>query len=304
MKIGVVGAGAVGCFYGGVLARAGHQVRLVGRAALADVVQREGLKLEMPSFVGRVALQASTTAEAVADCQLVLCCVKSGDTEAAGRQLAPVLSKDAVVISCQNGVDNAQRLGALLKQPVLPAVLYVAVGMAGAGHVLHRGGGQIVIGPSEHSDAIADLFVEAGIPCRVSPDVMSALWDKLLINCAFNALSAIPQMRYGELVRQAGVPEVMRDVVEECRAVAAAAGISLGNEPYAAIRQIAQTMEMQYSSTAQDLAAGKRSEIDHLNGYIVRRGQQLGVHTPVNRTLQTLVHLMEGRAAAPRQPGE
>jgi 2-dehydropantoate 2-reductase len=302
MKIGVIGAGAMGCFYGGMLARAGHEVVLIGRRPFVEQVQREGLRLEMAAFDGLVAVQAATEMEALAGCELLLFCVKSGDTEIAGRQLAPVLSRNAVVISFQNGADNPERLQAVLKHPVLPATLYVAAGMIGPAHVQHRGGGAIVIGASERSEAIAKLFDAAGIPCKVSAEVMSALWDKLLINCAFNALSAIPQMPYGELFQRPGVQALMHDVVEECRAVAKVAGIALGSEPYAAIRKIAETMPMQYSSTAQDLAAGKPSEIDYLNGYIVRRGQELGVPTPVNRALQTLVHLMEGRVATTRKP--
>jgi len=117
--------------------------------------------------------------------------------------------------------------------------------------------------------------------------------DHLILNCAYNAVSAIAQQSYGEAVKGEGIREVMRDVVDECLAVARADGVSIPGDVDAAVRNIVETMPGQHSSTAQDLARGKRSEIDHLNGFIVRRAQALGVDAPVNRTLWALVKLIE-----------
>ena len=127
-------------------------------------------------------------------------------------------------------------------------------------------------------------------------NVRGALWAKLILNCAYNALSAISQLPYGRLVTSEGVRDSMRDVVDECVAVAQADGVTLPPDVDAAVRRIAETMPGQYSSTAQDLARGKRSEIDHLNGYIAQRGAALGVPTPANRLLHTLVRLIEDKA--------
>jgi len=123
--------------------------------------------------------------------------------------------------------------------------------------------------------------------------VMGALWGKLIVNCAYNALSAITQLPYGKLVQGAGIPKVMFDVVEECLAVARAAGVTVTGNLHEGVERIARTMPGQFSSTAQDLARGKKTEIDHLNGYVVRKGEDLGIPTPVNRTLASLVQLME-----------
>ena len=126
-------------------------------------------------------------------------------------------------------------------------------------------------------------------------NVRSALWAKLITNCAYNALSAITQLPYGRLVKGEGVTVVLRDLVAECVAVAKADGVTIPGDVDADVRKIAETMAGQYASTAQDLARGKRSEIDHLNGLIVRRGEALGVATPANRLLHAIVKLIESK---------
>jgi 2-dehydropantoate 2-reductase len=231
----------------------------------------------------------------VAGADVVLCCVKSPDTEGAARAMQPHLAPGTLVLSLQNGVDNAERLRAVLAQEVLPAVVYVATEMAGPGHVRHHGRGELVIGPSPRSAALVEVFGAAGVPVQVSDNVAGALWAKLVLNCAYNALSAITQLPYGRLVQGEGIGEVMRDLVDECLAVARAEGVTLPGEAQEAVRRLAGTMPAQYSSTAQDLARGKPSEIDHLNGLVVRRGEARGVPTPVNRALWALVKLMEAQ---------
>ena len=176
MKIAVMGAGAVGCYYGGMLARAGHEVTLIARAHHATAINASGLLLETQAFTERVRVAASTDASAADGAQWVLFCVKSTDTESAGRALAPHLAEGAVVLSLQNGVDNAERLQAAIGRPVIPAVVYVATEMAGPGHVRHHGRGELVIAPSPASAHLADTLGAAGVPVQVSDNVASALW--------------------------------------------------------------------------------------------------------------------------------
>lgn len=297
-RIAVMGAGAVGCYYGGMLARAGHRVTLIGRAQHVQAIESEGLRLEATRFDERVRLSASTEPGAVQGAQLVLFCVKSSDTESAGLQVRPHLAPDALVLCLQNGVDNAERLRSVLPpQQVAAAVVYVATEMAGPGHVKHHGRGELVIEATPQSEAIARLLIAAGVPTEISANVRGALWAKLIVNCAYNALSAIAQVPYGPLVQAAGVPAVMRDVVAECLAVAQAEGVQVPGDMALAVRRIAETMPGQYSSTAQDVARGKPSEIDHLNGLVVRRGEALGIATPANRVLHALVKLVESKKA-------
>ncbi|WP_415204404.1 ketopantoate reductase family protein [Pseudorhodoferax sp.] len=295
LKIAVVGAGAVGCYYGGMLARAGHAVTLIGRPQHVEVWNTQGLRMQTLQFDERVPVAASTEVAAAAGADLVLFSVKSPDTEAAGRALRPHLAPDALLLTLQNGVDNADRLRRVLPQPVAAAVVYVATEMAGPGHMRHHGRGELVIEPGPRSEAAAAALRAAGVPTEISDNVRGALWAKLVLNCAYNALSAIAQMPYGRLVQAPGVPEVMGDLVAECLAVATADGVHIPGDVHAAVRGIAETMAGQFSSTAQDLARGKPTEIDHLNGYVMRRGQALGVATPVNRAMWTLVKLAEQR---------
>ncbi|MBC5785382.1 2-dehydropantoate 2-reductase [Ramlibacter sp. USB13] len=294
MKVAVMGAGAVGCYFGGMLARAGHHVTLVARPQHVEAIRDGGLRMETRQFDERVALQAGTDAAAARDADLVLFCVKSLDTEAAGRQLREVLRPGALVLCLQNGVDNADRLRTVLPDhEVAAAVVYVATEMAGPGHLKHHGRGELVVEPARGIETVVQALVASGVPTEVSPDVRSALWLKLVLNCAFNAVSAIAQKPYGFTVAGTGIPEVIRDVIDECLAVAKADGVTLAVDPHEAARKLVETMPTQSSSTAQDLARGKPTEIDFLNGYVVRRGEALGIATPANRVLWALVKLLE-----------
>src|SRR5258707_7470104 len=283
MKIAVMGAGAVGCYYGFKLARAGHDIVLIGRAQHVEAIERQGLRLKTQTFDEHIRVTASTEGSAVQGAQLVLFGVKSNDTEGGAAAIKPHLTPDAVVLSMQNGVENADRLRGLLPQEVVAAVVYVGTEMAGPGHVRHHGRGELVIEQSKASDDVARVLIAAGVPTDISDNVRGALWAKLILNCAYNALSAITQLPYGRLGKGEGVTVVIRDLVDECLAVAKADGVTIPGDVDVAVRKIAETAAGQYASTAQDLARGKRSEIDHLNGLIVRRGEALGVATPANR---------------------
>ena len=293
MHIAVMGAGAVGCYYGGLLARAGHTVTLIARPSHVQAIAAHGLRLQTATSDEHIALNANSDVAALKDAELVLFCVKSSDTESAGAQMKAYLRKDATVLSLQNGVDNAQRLQAVLGQDVIATVVYVATAMAGPGHVQHFGRGDLVLGQHPRSEQLAELLSQAAIPSTVSNNVQGALWTKLIINCTYNAASAITQRPYGELVQQPGMWQLMRSAHDECMAVAQAAGVKLDAPLWPMIENIARTMQGQYSSTAQDLQKNKATEIDHLNGFIVRQGQQLGVSTPVNAALQTLVKALQ-----------
>jgi 2-dehydropantoate 2-reductase len=294
MKIAVMGAGAVGSYYGGLLARAGHEVMLVGRAAHVDAVRHTGLRLQTTRFDQTLPLGASTDPQAVAEADWVLVCVKAGDTDVTARAIAPHLRDGALVLSLQNGIDNAERLQTLLpRQRVLPVLVYAAVELTGPGHVRHHGRGDLVIGAGPDSDAITALFTGAEVPVQIRPDLRAALWSKLVVNCAYNALSAISRLPYGRMIQGPGIEATMREAVAECLAVARADGIELPADSWERVRALADAMPTQHSSTAQDLARGRRSEIDQLNGHVVRRGDALGVPVPVNRALHALVRLLE-----------
>lgn len=295
MKVAVMGAGAVGCYFGAMLARAGHDVTLIARPQHVEAVRQHGLMFESQSFSGHIPVQATTDASGVEGADIVLFCVKSPDTESAGRAIVPFLKQGAVILCLQNGVDNAERLQAATGRIAIPAVVYVATEMAGPGHVRHKGRGELIIGSSAASDDIARQFIAAAIPATVSDTVVSELWTKLITNCAYNALSAIAELPYGPLLRVEGVTDVMRAVIGECEAVARALNIPLPATLRDSTLALAASMPEQYSSTAQDLARGKPTEIDYLNGYVVKKGAALGIPTPTNLALQVMVKAREAR---------
>jgi 2-dehydropantoate 2-reductase len=306
-RIAVVGAGAVGCYFGGMLARAGAPVTLIGRAQHVEAIKRDGLLIDSLHFKERVSVSASTDLGPVRGAQLVLFSVKTVDTEGTAKLLAPYLATDTNVVSLQNGVDNAERIDFAAGIQAISAVVYIAAEMIGLGQVKHSGRGDLVIGnPVSNQGAsesdlaeIAEVFARAGVPCRVSQNITLELWTKLIMNCAYNALSALSQMRYGRLVGDPGSVEVMKKVVDEGVAVGNASGVRLSAEKLlAAVLDLGHVVPQALSSTAQDIARGKPTEIDSLNGFLVRRGAEVGVPAPVNQTLHSLVKLLERSPSA------
>ncbi|HKE85221.1 MAG TPA: 2-dehydropantoate 2-reductase [Vicinamibacterales bacterium] len=295
-QVAVMGAGAVGCYFGGLLARAGHDVTLIGRPLHVEAIVRDGLHMDTATFDEHVRVKASSDPAAVEGAQLVLFCVKSGDSERAGHQIAPHVGKDTLVLCLQNGCDNDQRLRAVLAQPeVAAAVVFLGAEMRAPGVVKHHGSGELVIEPSRTIPGLTQMFEAAAIPTRVSDNVRGELWRKLIINCAYNAISALARKPYGQIVPSPGVRDVMRDIVDECLAVATAEGINVPGDVDAAVWRIVETIPQQYSSTAQDIVRGKPTEIDYLNGHVVRRGKALGIRTPANQVLWAMVKLIEAK---------
>ena len=296
--VAVMGAGAVGCFFGGLLARAGAPVTFIGRRHHVDAIARDGLFLEGLHFQERVAAAATTDAGAARDADIVLFCVKTLDTENAAKTLQPHLAPQATVVSMQNGVDNAERIYSAAGIEAVPAVVYVACAMMAPGHVKHNGRGDLIVGKGPRAAAVASMFERAGVPCPVSDRVKAELWMKLIMNCAYNAMSALCRARYGNIVRAPWTRELMRRTVLEVVSVARTAGVPLEEEPAVeAAYTLGEAMASALSSTAQDIDRGKPTEIDSLNGYVVRRGKDLGVDTPVNQALHGLVKLLEASGA-------
>lgn len=305
--IAVVGAGAVGSYFGAVLALAGHPVTLIGRAPHVQAVLRQGLQLLRDGARATAHPAATTEMTGVHGADLVLVCVKAGDTEAVAQALAPLLAPQALVLSLQNGVENVATLARHLHRTVLPVVVYAATALPAPGVVQHFGGGDLVIGHAaagpavaaelQQAQAVAALFASAGVGVQVSHDAAAALWAKLVVNCACNAISALAQAPYARMAALPAVHELQRALVHEAVAVARADGQPLSEETMlAAVARIAATMPAQLSSTAQDLARGRPTEILHLNGHVVRRGAALGIATPANQALLALVQLAEDRA--------
>ena len=334
LRVAVVGAGAVGSYFGGMLARSGVPVTLIARAAHVEAIRANKLFLDTMSFQERVAVNASTEISAARDADVVLFCVKMTDTEEAARSLAPYLAPNAIVVSLQNGVYNVPRIRAASGIDALAAVVYIAAAIPEPGHVKHSVGGSLAVGeladrkladrtladrgpvnrtladrnspskssaspPAGRAERIAALFTAAGVPCRVSPDIEADLWSKFVLNCAGNAVTGITQISYERLAHSAITPDIFNLVIAETVAVARAAGVKLPDVDFVSegLKFLQGVGSDATSSTAQDLARGKRTEIDSLNGYVARRGKELGIATPANLVLFALVKLLEEKAA-------
>ncbi len=299
-KIAVVGAGAVGGYFGGLFARAGAPVILIGRPSFVEAVQKDGLLLDTTAFKERVKVEASTDLSAARGAEIVLFCVKTTDTASTAKELASILRPGAILVSMQNGADNAEQIHAASGLKALAAAVYVGASVPAPGVIKHEGRCDIVLGPeNEPTRRVADIFNRAKIPARISQNLMGELWTKLVWNCALNALSALGKVTYGEILASTEARQLVEGTVYEVLAVAKAAGIKPPGleDPQAALAgayKIAQAMSGTRSSTSQDMMRGKKTEIDSLNGFIMRKGRELGVPTPLNHALYTLVKLAEG----------
>lgn len=293
MHVVVIGAGAIGSYVGGALAQSGHDVTFLARPAQCEALRQHGLRCDTATGKQSVFVKAVSQTQDLKLADYVLVCVKSADTEQAGRDLIPALRPDTVVFSLQNGVENAQRLESVTHRPVVPVAVYIAVSMLAAGHVVHHGGNRLVMGQAENSANNAAFFAQAGFTVTVSSHIMTVLWEKLMVNCAYNGLSALSQIPYARMMQINGVQDVMVSLVQECQTVASALGIPSSPEIMENLFTIASAMPEQMSSTAQDLRRGKLTEIEALNGYIVRKGQELGIATPANQVILVLTRLAE-----------
>jgi 2-dehydropantoate 2-reductase len=303
-KVAVLGAGAVGGYFGGMLARAGVPVVMIGRPSFVEAVQRSGLHIDSVHLQETVHPEASTELAAAAGADIVLFCVKTTDTVSVAKKLPAILPQDALILSMQNGVNNAEEIRAASGIAALPAVVYVAASVPTPGTIKHWGRGDLVIGPqNDRTEKVAPIFLGAKIPCRISDNIEGELWTKLVWNCALNAISALGRVSYGEILASADAKKLVEAAVYETLNVAHAKGVHPPGleDPQVAIAgsyKIAEQMSGTRSSTAQDLMRGKHTEIDSLNGFVARVGAELGVPTPVNHALYTLVKLYESEFPA------
>ncbi|MBK5256716.1 MAG: 2-dehydropantoate 2-reductase [Vicinamibacteria bacterium] len=318
-RIGVMGGGAIGCLYGGWLARAGAPVTIVARAIHVEAMNANGLRVTGRDFDFRTSVRAATKMDVLSQSEIVLFCTKTRDTEKVALELKPFLAEKATVLAFQNGVDGASRLSTILDHAVFPAALIVSCLIEGPGHVRHNGRGDVLLGEwfPGRPDAVtrmallhdlAETLRRASIPSSVPDDIRLTLWTKLAMNCGYNALSALGRARYQRLVTTAASRTLMRQIVEELVAVGRKDGVSLDFEVVLKqVMDLAEGFPEAISSTGQDIAQGRATEIDDLNGYVARRGRALGVPAPLNETLQLMMKVLEeaptDSAFFPKVPG-
>lgn len=295
MNVVVMGAGAVGGYFGGRLAQAGHRITLVARGAHLLALQQRGLRLH--STLGDASLQRLRAVEDPREVapdagpvDVVLFTVKAQDSTAAAERIAPLVSAGTRVLTLQNGVDGVEVLRRRFgDERVLAGVAYIEALVGPVGEIVHKSPfARLVFGAlvahDPRAEELADAFREAGVEVTLEADPMVAVWRKWLLICAFSGLTAVTRKPIGAIVERRETRELLRRVMEEVAALAAARGVALpGDAVDGAMAFARETAEpTMTSSLAQDLAAGKRLELEALNGAASRMGRELAVGTPVN----------------------
>jgi 2-dehydropantoate 2-reductase len=305
MRVAVVGAGAMGCLYGGYLAEAGVGVTLVDVwKEHVDAINGKGLHITGVSGDRVVHVSAMTDPKTVGEVDLVLLFVKSYDTAKAVRGSKPLIGDDTYVLTLQNGLGNLEAITeAVGADKVLGGTTSHGSTLVCPGEIRHAGVGPTVIGALDRgsrsmAEKIAETFNDAGLQTRVSGDVRSDIWGKVLVNLGINALTALTGLRNGQLLDVPELRRLMRLAVMEGMRVAEADYVDLGPLDHVAhVYEVAEATGANRSSMLQDVDRGRRTEIDALNGAVVGLGEKLGVETPVNRALTALVKGLEHRAS-------
>ncbi|MFS8493416.1 MAG: 2-dehydropantoate 2-reductase [Limnochorda sp.] len=305
MRVGVVGAGAVGGYFGALLSRAGHPVTLLARGAHLEAIRREGLRVRSVQAGGGEWVawpEATEQASGTGPQDLILFAVKSYDTEGAARAMAPWVGPSTTILCLQNGVENEGKLAALYGMGrVVPAVAYIGAERVAPGVIEHRARGELVVGEPEGGSSprleqLRQVLAEARIPVQVAEDIWAAKWEKMLFNVALNAASALTGATGARLVAAPRSRWLFEASVREALAVARAQGVPLDDGVVDRVVAAAAALPA-VSSMYHDLVRGKPLELESFNGYVVREGERLGIPVPVNATLYGL---MEARQASGR----
>jgi 2-dehydropantoate 2-reductase len=291
MRAVVVGAGGTGGYFGGLLARAGHDVTFIARGAHLDALRTRGLTVES-RLAGTFTLPVRATDDPgeLGPVDLILFCVKTYDTDAAAESIRPLIGPETMLLSLQNGVDNEERIArAAGRSSGIGAAAYVVSAIKGPGVVAQTAGpGRIVLGEldggaSARTELLRDVLQEAGIAVELHPDIRVVLWQKFLFICAFSGVTALTRLPIGTVLADPATHDLFRGASEEVEAVARADGVGLPDDCVERALETAAAVEpWGRGSLYGDLAGGRRLELESLNGEVVRRGREHGIETPLN----------------------
>lgn len=301
MRVVIIGAGAMGSLFGFFLHRGGVDVRLLdNNPELVAHVTQEGLRIEGESGDQLVSIPITAHPDSIGRADLIIICVKAYDTAQAINDAQPLLSPHSLVLTLQNGIGNVEAIAKVVgEERVLAGTSAHGATVLGLGHVRHAGKGETIIGElggatTARVQKVVHLFASAGLDVRVTEDVNSLLWSKLLVNAGINPLTALTGLANGELLSRPELRRLMRTVVKEACEVAMRKGIRiLYPEPFAKVASVCKATAANISSMLQDVRHGKKTEIDFINGAVVKEGSYLGIDVPINKALVTLIHHLE-----------
>jgi 2-dehydropantoate 2-reductase len=282
----------MGCFFGGLLARAGEDVAFIARGRQLAALTERDLTIHS-ALVGDSTMRVNATADAasVGIADVLLFCVKTYDVASAASAARPLVGPDTVVLTMQNGVETADLLSRVFDHRVVCGISWVTANLESPGVLTHARGTRLVLGEptggvTRRIQVLHEMFVRSGIQSEPHSAVNTPLWEKFMAVCPAGGLSAVTRLPFGALVDTPAVAALARGVIGEVAAVARARGVSLPEESavgaYAALERLAAESPLAYPSLYHDLAAGRRLEIDALNGAVDRLGAERGVPTPLN----------------------
>ena len=302
MKIAVVGPGALGCLVAGFLkSKAGEDVWLFDNSPeRAKKISEDGIRIEGISGNHTVKINATADPKDIEPVDLAIICVKSYSTEDACKEIKDLVAENTSVLTLQNGIGNVQILNDYFgADKVIAGVTNHGSTLLSTGHVRHAGKGDTIIGKSDGklSRELKDVVVvltKAGFQTKISKDVDSVIWSKLVINVGINALTAITRLNNGKIVAYEEARELLRLAVQEAARVVKRKRIKLSyDDPIQKVESVAKATAANISSMLQDVLSKNRTEIDFINGAIVRHGKAVGIPTPVNEMLTGLVKTIE-----------
>ncbi len=301
MRIGIIGAGALGSVFGGLLFEAGFDPVMIERdPEEVNIVKDRGLWLEGVS--GERALKVRIVSEPAeaAPLDLALVLVKSYDTKSAVNTVRQVLGPNGVVLTVQNGIGNFEILNDAFPGQVLLGTTTIGAMALGKGHVRHTGFGQTHFGEAdgsirERTRVISEVLEKMnGGPVQVVDNAIGCVWSKLIVNAAINAPATLLRVRNGDLPADISGRQLIHDIVEECLRIVDARGIKLiFDNPEAHVLAVCEGTAPNINSMFQDIRAGRRTEMDFINGALAREAEALKMSAPVNRMLSLLIKSLE-----------
>ncbi len=302
MKITVLGAGAMGSLYGGLLAEAGNDVWLLDIwKEHVDAIHERGLSIEGISGTRSIKnLHATGTPADIGQSELVIVFVKSTLTDLAVRESKELIGADTTILTLQNGLGNIEKIASVAAQErIIAGTTAHGATVLEAGSIQHAGRGPTIIGEIDgrstaRLDAVVDLLNDANIETTASQNVVGLIWDKLLVNVGINALTAITRLKNGQLIEFKETEEILELAVNEAMTVAQVKGIQLSHaDPVAHTKEICKLTADNTASMLQDVLHKRKTEIEMINGAIVREGKQLGLQTPINTVLANIVSVIQ-----------
>jgi 2-dehydropantoate 2-reductase len=291
MRIAVMGTGGTGGYFGGLLARAGEDVTFIARGGHLEAIRNNGLTVKSV-LAGDFTIPVNATADphGIGPVDFILFCVKAYDNAVAADQIRPLTGPETVVLSVQNGIDNEQQIGEVIgPEHIVGCVSYVSSTIESPGVIAQTAGpGKIVLGEmkggtSHRTEKLQSMLQKSGITAELHSDIQVALWQKFLAICGVNGITALTRLPMGEILACGETRNLLRSTMEEVEAVARACG---ANVPEGCVDQFIEFFSSQEPSLRgsmyYDLAAGRRLELDVLNGTVVRLGSEHGIPTPMN----------------------